>query len=140
MKRRLSKHQTLQAEKRLAAEVKICLSFWSVADEDWREGMLYHLGLLLTDLLGFLARLDDSWPRDRWLDGLREVVSVSIESPQVIRIRGVLWWGLLSNVGGALTAEPFDGTIRLTGSRRRPLAYALSFGQGDERRYFSKGV
>ena len=136
MKRSATKQKIRHAEKRLASEVAGCLARWRGADEDWREGTLENLGLWLTHLLSFHVQLDDSWPRDRWLDGIEDV-SISIEGRDIIRIGGVLWWGLLSNAGGAQVAELIEGTICLTGIPRRPLSYALSVGEGPERRYHS---
>ena len=135
----MTKQKIRHAEKRRAPEVADVLAHWREADEDWREGTLENLGLWLAHLLSFHVQLDDSWPRDRWLDGIEDV-SIMVEGVNVLSVKGALWWGLLSNVGGALTAEPLEGRIRLTGFQRRPLAYELSFGEGGERRYFSRAA
>ena len=135
----MTKQKIRDAEKRLATEVADFLAHWRRADEDWREGTLENLGLWLTHLLSFHVQLDDSWPRDRWLDGIEDV-SVMVEGVNVMRVKGALRWGLLSNVGGAQTAEPLEGRIRLTGLQRRPLTYELSFGEGVERRHFSRAA
>ena len=138
MKRSGTKQKIRHAEKRLASEVAQCLACRHEADEGWGEGTLENLGLWLTHLLSFHVQLDESWPRDRWLDGIEDV-SISIGGRNTIHIRGVLWWGLLSNISGALRAEALEGGICLTGLQRRPLAYALSIGEGRERRYYSRG-
>jgi hypothetical protein len=138
VKRSTTKQKIRHAENRLALKVAECLARWDEADEDWREGTLANLGLWLTHLLSFHVQLDDSWPRDRWLDGIEDL-SISIEGASVLRLKGTLWWGLLSNVGGAQTAALFEGAICLTGLKRRPVAYELRLGENRERRYFARG-
>ena len=100
--------------------------------------MLENLGLWLTGLLSFHLELDFSWSRDRWLDGIEDL-SVSIEGVNVLHLKGILWWGLLSNIGGAETPEPLEGKLCLTGRKHRPLAYKLNLGNDQERRHFSRG-
>ena len=138
VKRSTTKKRIRHAEKRMASEVADCLAGWLLANNDWREGALENLGMWLTYLLSFHVQLDLSWPRDRWLDWI-EGVSISIQGESVLHVKGQLWWGLVSNIGGALTAEPFQGVIRMTGLKRHPMIYAFGFGTGAERRQFSRG-
>jgi hypothetical protein len=138
MKRSATKQKIRNTEIRLASEVTEWLARWHVADDDWKDGTLKVLGWWITDLLGLHLQLDDSWSRDRWLDGIEEV-SIAIEGANVLQAKGILYWGLLSNIGGAQTSEPFEGVICLTGIKRRPLAYLLTFGKDQERRHFSRG-
>lgn len=88
-------------------------------------------------VLDWRLRLDPSWSRDRWLDGIEDL-SLSIYKDGCLKADGVLWWGLLSDVAGARTSETFAGTFRLPKTRRRRLAYELSFGAGEGRRRFAK--
>ena len=139
MKRSTTKQKIRNTEIRLASEVTECIARWHAANDDWRVGTREILGLWITELLSFHVQLDDSWSRDRWLDGIEDV-SISIESVNLLHVKGRLYWGLLSNIGGAQTAEPFEGVICLTGLKRRPLAYSLNFGNDLERRHFSRGA
>jgi hypothetical protein len=136
MKRSSTKNKILDAERRLAVEVRKCLTTWQDADESWREGTCEVLALWITHLLSFHMQLDYSWSRDRWLDGINIEKFVVSEEEQMIHAEGVLLRGLLSNVGGQQTAEPFIGTIWLAKSKRRPLFYELRFGKGAESRRF----
>jgi hypothetical protein len=138
MKRSTTKHKIRNTEIRLALKVSDCVAGWQLADHDWRVGTLKILAQWITELLSFHVQLDDSWSRDRWLDGIEEV-SISIEGVNLLHVKGRLYWGLLSNIGGAQTADPFEGVICLTGLKRRPLAYSLNFGKDQERRHFSRG-
>lgn len=136
MKRSSTKNKIVNAERRLAVEVRQCFATWQTADESWREGTREVLALWITHLLGLCVQLDYSWPRDRWIDGINiEELSVSDEE-KMIHAEGVLYWGLQSDAGGKQTDEPFTGTIRLVESKRRPLSYELRFGKRAESRSF----
>lgn len=139
MKRSTTKQKIRHTERRLASEVADCLENWHLANDDWREGTFENLCMWLTELLSHHVQLDLSWPRDRWLDWI-EGDSVSIQGQSILQVKGQLWWGLMSNMSGAHTGEPFQGSLRLTGLKRRPLIYALSLGTGAERRHFSRGT
>jgi hypothetical protein len=133
MKRRRTKQKLRQAEKALAGVVEECILSWPQAIEEIRERLGSHAELVLA----WRLRLDPSWPSDRWLDGTEDL-SLSIYDDRCLKADGVLWWGLLSDVAGAQTSETFAGTFRLSKTKRRRLAYELSFGAGDGRHRFAK--
>jgi hypothetical protein len=140
MKRSSTKNKILDAERRLAVEVKQCLTTWQSADESWREGTREVLALWITHLLSLYVQLDYSWPHERWLDGINIETFVISDEEKMVHAEGVLWWGLQSDAGGEQTDEPFAGTIWLVESKRRPLSYELRFGQGAESRSFIRGA
>jgi hypothetical protein len=122
-----------QAEKALARVVEECILSWPQATEEIRGRLGSHAELVLV----WHLRLDPSWSRDRWLDGI-ENLSLSIYNDGCLKADGVLWWGLLSGVAGAQTSETFAATFRLSKTKRRRLAYDLSFGAGERRRRFAR--
>jgi hypothetical protein len=136
MKRKSTKNRIHDAERRLCIEVKECLATWKASNENWKEGTREVLALWITHLLSLHVQLDYSWPRDRWLDGIDIAQSVVSDEGEVVYTEGVLWWGLLSDVGGKQISEPFSGTFRLTNSPRRPIQYELRFGTGAKSRSF----
>jgi hypothetical protein len=136
VKRSSTKNKILETERHLAVEVRQCLDTWQTADTSWREGTREVLALWITHLLSLCVQLDYSWPLDRWLDGITiEEFRVSGEE-NMIHAEGVLYWGLLSDVGGEQTDEPFVGTLWLVEAKRRPLSYELRFGERAESRNF----
>jgi hypothetical protein len=136
MKHSSTRNRILDAERRLTLEIKQCLATWQAANESWREGTCEVLALWLTHLLNLHVQLDYSWSHERWLDGINIEDLVVSDEARMIHAEGVLWWGLRGDVGGKQTDDPFIGTIWLVESKRHPLAYELSFGQGAELRRF----
>jgi len=136
MKRKSTKNRIVEAERRLDIEVKECLAIWKASDESWKEGMRGVLALWITNLLSLHLQLDYSWLRNRWLDSIDITQFVVSDDGEMVYTEGVLWWGLLSNVGGNQTNEPFSGRFWLTNATRRPIQYELRFGMGAESRSF----
>jgi hypothetical protein len=133
MKRRRTKQRLRQAEEALACVVEECILSWPQATEEIRERLGSHTEIVLV----WHLRLDPSWSRDRWLDGVEDL-SLSIHNDGCLKADGMLRWGLLSDVAGAQTSETFAGTFRLSKTKRRRLAYDLSFGAGGGRHRFAK--
>lgn len=135
MKRRRTKQRLREAEKELAGVVEDCILSWPQATEDAKNNLRLYLGSYTRVLLAWWLRLDPSWSHDHWLDSIEEL-SLTVEGGNCLKADGVLWWGLMSDLGGAQTSVLFDGKYCLSRCKRRRLAYELSFGGDGEHRHF----
>lgn len=82
------------------------------------------LGSDLTYVVMEHLRLNSSLS-GRWVDSI-EWEYLIVESHRKVHGDGRLYWGYLSNVSGALNAEPFSANLELTRGGTRPrVAYSL---------------
>lgn len=117
----------LGSEDRLAATIRDYMRARDAGDERSVEFGAESICHLLGCLLGACLRDMDDWNSDeRWIDGMVGA-QVEVLASDRIRVAGHMVWGLLSDVGGAQWAEPFEADLTIGWKTYDLTRYSLRF-------------